>query len=273
MRKTLLILGAGFLGAEAARLVLAEGARVLGTTRSEERARGLRALGVEVFVAPRLEASFLRSLDLPGMRVLLTFPPDPVTDEAIAPELGRAASIVYISSTGVYGDASGRIDEETPVDPREPRARARLQAEERYRQAGAIVLRAAAIYGPHRGLHTRLRRGEHKIAEGGRSVVSRIHVEDLARLALAALDRGPRGETFVVADDAPVPQAEVIAWLVSEMGFSPPAEVSKSALPETLRHDRSSDGRKIQRALGVSLVYPTYREGFLACLRAEGNAG
>jgi nucleoside-diphosphate-sugar epimerase len=120
-------------------------------------------------------------------------------------------------------------------------------------------------------LHVRLAKGEHKVAGGGRNVVSRIHVEDLARLALGALERAQAGSTFVVADDAPVAQAEVIGWLCARMGVAAPNEVPREALPPTLQHDRAVDGRRIQRALGVTLRYPTYREGFGACLDVGEN--
>ncbi|UQA62520.1 NAD-dependent epimerase/dehydratase family protein [Polyangium aurulentum] len=264
-QRPLIILGCGYTGAEAARQALAAGRRVVGTTRSPERASELSRVGVEARVVERLEDE-VAHLVPEGADVLVTFPPDGRTDVAIAKALGRARAIAYISSTGVYGDASGHIDEDTPVDGRDAKAAARLGAEEAYRAAGGIVLRAAAIYGPGRGLHVRLAKGEHKVAGGGRNVVSRIHVEDLARLALAALEKAEAGSTFVVADDAPVPQAEVIGWLCARMGVEAPKEVPREALPPTLQHDRAVDGRRIQRALGVGLRYPTYREGFGACL-------
>ena len=267
--ETLVILGCGFTGTYAARLALAAGVRVVGTTRSPERAASLAKLGVDVRLTSRLDVDLVLPLLREDTRVLVTYPPDDATDAALLPLLSRAAAAVYISSTGVYGGAAGRIDEETPVDPTEPRAAARLRAEALVRAAGGVVLRAAAIYGPGRGLHVRLARGEHKVAEGGQSVVSRIHVEDLARLALAALDRAPKGEVFVVADEAPVPQAEVIDWLCARLGVAKPAEVPREHLPPTLRNDRRVDGGKLRQILHVSLNYPTYREGFVACL-AEG---
>jgi nucleoside-diphosphate-sugar epimerase len=228
-------------------------------------------MGIDVRVTARLDAEMGLSLVNDKARVLVTYPPDPATDQIILPLLSQARSAVYVSSTGVYGNASGRIDESTPVDPTEPRASARLAAESLARAAGAVILRAAAIYGPGRGLHVRLQRGEHRIAEGGRSVVSRIHVEDLARFSLAALDRGPKGEVFVVADDAPVPQAEVITWLCERLGVPLPAEVPREQLPATLQNDRRIDARKIQQTLGVSLLYPNYREGFANCFEVEGR--
>jgi nucleoside-diphosphate-sugar epimerase len=240
----------------------------IGTTRSSERAELLAKEGIDVRVVPRLDAEIGLSLINEQARVLVTYAPDLGTDQAILPLLARARSAVYISSTGVYGNASGRIDELTPVDPTEPRAASRIAAENLARNAGAVILRAAAIYGPGRGLHVRLAKGEHRVAEGGRNVVSRIHVEDLARFCLAALERSPKGETFVVADDAPVPQIEVITFLCEKLGVSWPAEVARNDLPVTLQNDRHIDARKIQQMLGVKLRFPTYREGFMNCLES-----
>ncbi len=271
-QRPLMILGCGYTGAEAARQALAAGRPVVGTTRSAERAAELARMGVDARVIARLEDE-VNALVPEGAEVLVTFPPDGRTDAVLAKALGRARAIAYISSTGVYGDAAGHIDEDTPVDGRDAKAAARLGAEEAYRAVGGIVLRAAAIYGPGRGLHVRLAKGEHKVAGGGRNVVSRIHVEDLARLSLAALERAEKGATFVVADDAPVPQAEVIGWLCERTGVAPPKEVPREALPPTLQHDRAVDGRRIQRVLGVGLRYPTYREGFGACLDAGEGKG
>lgn len=270
-RSPLVVLGCGYTGLAAARLSLAEGRAVLATSRGAARAAELAALGIDARVCAELDAGRVEELVPPGAAVLITFPPDGHTDARIAPALRRAGAIVYLSSTGVYGAASGAIDEDTPVDPAAPRAAPRLAAEEAYRRVGAIVLRAAAIYGPDRGLHLRLARGEHRIAGDGHAVVSRIHVEDLARLALAALDRGERGALYNAADDAPVPQIEVIRWLCARLDLPLPGAVAPETLHETLRHDRAISSARIQAALGVRLRFPSYREGFGAIdLRPAG---
>lgn len=265
-RAPLVVLGCGFTGMEAARLALAAGRRVLASTRSAAHAAELAALGIEARVLPHLDAAATSALVPAGADVLITFPPDGVTDAQIAPALGAARALVYISSTAVYGEAAGAIDERVPVDPSAPRAAARLAAEEAYRAQGAVILRAAAIYGPGRGLHIRLARGEHRIAGDGLAVVSRIHVTDLARLALAALDRGARGAIFNAADAAPVPQIEVITWLAARLGVPVPPSAPPATLHETLRHDRAVDGSLARRTLGVDLAYPSYLEGFASCL-------
>ncbi|AUX21182.1 nucleoside-diphosphate-sugar epimerase [Sorangium cellulosum] len=272
----LLVLGCGFTGAVVAGLRRASGGRVVATTRSPERAAELAQRGVEVRVLPALTPEAVDRLVPDGADVLVAFPPDGATDAAIAPSLSRARAIAYVSSTAVYGDATGRVDEATPTSAASPRAAARLAAEAVYRERGAVVLRAAGIYGPGRGLHLRLLRGDLRMtgegAQQGRNVVSRVHVEDLARLALAALDRAAPGEVFVVADDAPVPQIEVVRWLCARLDLELPASAPRDAVHETLRHDRAVDSAKIQRVLGVTLRYPSYREGFEACLAAEAEA-
>ncbi len=112
--------------------------------------------------------------------VVVTFPPDGVTDRAVARGVVRAAAVVYVSSTGVYGDVRGDVDDETPVRGTSARATARLGAEATWRDVGAVVVRAPGIYGPERGVHVRLARGTFRIPGDGTSFVSRIHVDDLA---------------------------------------------------------------------------------------------
>lgn len=258
----LVILGCGYAGLATARLALASGRAVTATTRSMERAAELEALGLDVRVCAPLDAAFVDAVVPEGADVLVTFPPDGATDASIGPALRRARALVYLSSTSVYGAASGRIDEDTPVDARAGGAALRLAAEAAYRDAGAVVLRAAAIYGPDRGLHVRLLRGQHRIAGDGHGVVSRIHVEDLARFVLAALDRGERGAVLNAADDAPVPQIEVIRWLCARLSLPLPASAPEASLHETLRHDRAIQNARIKQALGVELRYPSYRDGF-----------
>lgn len=267
----LLILGCGFTGTCAARRAKELGYRVVATTRRSERGGELERLGVEHHVVPVLSAARVRDLVVPGAHVLVAFAPDGQTDAAIAPELARAARVAYISTTGVYGAHRGKVDETTPLDPAEPRAAERIAAENVYRASGATVLRAAGIYGPTRGLHVRLKSGTFRVPGDGTSVVSRIHVDDLAELALAVLrdDADARGEAFVVADDTPVPQGEVIAWLCQRLSLPFPASVAVGEAPSTLRHDRAVHNRRIKAATGVSLRYPSYREGFEACLAAE----
>lgn len=268
----LVILGCGFTGLVAARQALAAGRRVKATVRGDEAATALRAMGVEAWVEERLTADAVEGLVEDGAVVLATFPPDGVTDEAAAGATRRARAVAYVSSTGVYGERTGRIDEETPTDARGPHEAARLRAETVWRDAGATALRAAGIYGPGRGLHRRLLEGRYRLPGDGSRVVSRVHVEDLAAMALGCLERGLRGEVFVASDDAPVPQGEVVRGLCEWLGLAMPEAVPLTEVHETMRHDRSMVNARVKQALGMTLKYPSWREGFAQCLAAEGVA-
>lgn len=262
-----MVLGCGFTGEAIARRAMLDGWDVMTTTRSPEKASRLRDEGVPTVVAEL--PGDLAGVLLMGDRVAVTFPPDGHTDHDVAERLRSASSVVYVSSTGVYGDATGRIDGKTPTSPQEGRIALRLAAERSYLDIGGLVLRAPGIYGPGRGLHERIRSGQYRLPGDGSRAVSRIHVDDLARFVLAALERGRPGSVFAVGDDAPVPQREVVAWLVELLGVPTPPSVPIDRVDETLRHDRQVDPSEAKRELGVELTYPTFREGFRKCIDSK----
>jgi nucleoside-diphosphate-sugar epimerase len=269
---SLVIFGCGFTGAEVARQALARGTKVVVTTRSMERAAELERLGVAAHADAVLSRERVARLVPRGAGVLIAFAPDGYTDAQIAPALTAAERIVYVSTTGVYGSARGRVDESTPVDPAEPRAEARLAAERVYIDLGGTILRAAGIYGPGRGLHRRIQDGDFRVPGTGQNVVSRVHVADLAAAVLGVLGAAHpvvRGEVFVMADDTPVPQIEAIRWLCQRLEVPMPPSSPLDRVAPTLRHDRAVDNARIKRALALTLAFPSYREGFAACLAAE----
>lgn len=264
------VLGCGFAGEAVARLSMERGLPCLATSRSEARVEALRARGIDAVVASLPDG--VDRLVREGDGVVVTFPPDGRTDAAVVEPLRRASAWVYVSSTGVYGDARGRVIGTTPTDASTPRSALRLEAEELYRALGGVVLRAPGIYGPGRGLHVRLAAGRFRLPGDGSRAISRIHVDDLAAFVVAALERGSPSSVHAVGDDAPVPQREVVAWLVERLGVPFPPSAPLDDVDETLRHDRRVDASVAKEALGVSLRYPTYREGFAACLAAESKS-
>ncbi len=264
----LLILGGGFTGAAVARRALARGIAVTATTRSEARASSLRAHGVTPLVSPTLDGPALEGHVDEDTYVLVTLPPDGVTDAPLAASLAprHAAAVAYVSSTAVYGGAVGRVDETTALDPTAPRAAPRLLAEAAWQRAGASVLRAPGIYGPGRGLHLRLARAEVRLAGAGGNAISRVHVDDLAAALLAVLEARAKGDVSVVGDAEPAPHEDVVAFLCDALRIPMPAW-DRAALPdETLRHDRRVDGSRLRARFGLALAYPSYREGYGHCI-------
>lgn len=254
---TIFILGCGYVGSALARRVAADGVRVVGTVRTAR----TTPQGADLRVHPELTAPVVESLLADATEVVVTLPPDGRTDQVIHDALARVPPlpIVYLSTTGVYGATTGRIDEHTPAAPDSARSRLRFEAEALYRARGATILRCPAIYGPDRGLHVRIREGKHRVPGDGKQHVSRIHVEDLAQLIVAALRVPP--STFVVGDLDPAPHLDVVRFVCERYGVPLPPFVPLDEVDETLRHDRQVDPRFALATLGVTLRYPSYRDG------------
>lgn len=255
-----LILGCGYTGTAALRQAVARGLPVVATVRNEERAKALASEPAQILRAPALDASIREHVDK-QTHVVVAFQPDPATDDVVSKSLAGAHSIAYISSTGVFGALRGKIDDTVkPPTPPSDRSARILRAESLYCEQGATVLRASGIYGPDRGLHLRVIRGEHQIPGDGSRMLSRIHVEDLAAFALAAGDHA-RAETFVIGDEEPAPHIEVVRFICETYGVPLPPSIPLEQAHATLQADRVVDSSRARTQLQVKLRYPSYRTG------------
>jgi len=251
------VFGAGFTGAAVCEAALRRGLSTLGVVRSQDSAARLQARGVETTTDDA--GVVARSRVGPATHAIVTFPATEPAELALGPLLGRARAVSYLSTTGVYEDLEGVIDDSTALPTQTSAKYAGVLAAERtFREVGAAVLRAPGIYGPGRGLHVRLQRGDFKLSGDGGRYGSRIHVEDLAELLLASA--ATPGQTFVVGDLEPCRQIEMVTWLCERLGLPLPASAPLDQVHETLRHSRRVDASRALRLLGVNLRYPTYRD-------------
>jgi nucleoside-diphosphate-sugar epimerase len=255
-----IVFGAGFTGSRVAEAAVRRGMSALAVVRSEASAEALRERGLRVTTDDA--CSVARASLAPATHAIVTFPPAGDTDVELATLLAKARAISYLSTTGVYEDLEGEIDDATPL-PRAPSPKyaAVLAAEAAYRAVGGAVLRSPGIYGAERGIHVRLLRGDFKLSGDGSRYGSRIHVEDLAELLLASA-KAP-GETFVVGDLEPCRQRDMVAWLCERLGLPFPESAPLEQVHETLRRNRRVNPTRALQRLGVTLKYPTYREGSL----------
>lgn len=181
--------------------------------------------------------------------------------------------LCYYSTVGVYGNADGAwIDEDAPCHPQNQRSQWRLKTEDLWREFAAkrniplAILRLAGIYGPGRSAFDKLRAGTaRRIIKPGQ-VFNRIHVDDIGRItALAA--KAKLDGTFNLADDEPAASQDVVTYAAELEGVSPPANVSfaDAEMTQMARSFYSDNKRvanaRIKKALGVELLYPTYRLG------------
>lgn len=190
-----LVLGCGYTGKRVARRLLSRGERVLVTAHGADGLVELRRLGARVQL---LEAADERSLrGLAGaassdgrLRVLCSIPPlrqegrlRDATGDLLRVLGAHVERVAYLSTTSVYGDAED-VDEHTAAAPRDEAGRLRLAAEQAAADGPwpALVLRAAAIYGPGRGVQTALRAGTARLrAARRRGAASKRH--ELRRVA------------------------------------------------------------------------------------------
>jgi len=191
---------------------------------------------------------------------------------ALSPLLERAARVVYLSTTGVYG-AQHHVDETTLPAPTTPREALRVAEEQRVQRScpSTLILRPAAIYGPGRGVHVSLRKGTHRLWGNGTNFISRIHVDDLAALCAAALQTSLPG-AFPVADEEPCPAREITEYCAALLGVAPPEPSGRLPAEDTRSANRQVNGRAICRLLGVDLRFPSYRTGIPAAIEAENDS-
>ena len=279
---TLLSFGHGY--SARALVPLLPGWRVIGTTRSEAKARALRAEGVE----PRLfPGDDLRADIATATHLLTSVAPDEEGDpvlrawgDAMAEAAPRLAWAGYLSTTGVYGDRGGGwVDEDAAPAPSTRRGAQRVAAEAAWHAVPGLplhVFRLAGIYGPGRGPFAKVRAGTaRRIVKPGQ-VFSRIHVDDIARVLRASIDRPRPGTVYNVCDDDPAPPEDVIAHAARLLGLPPPPEVAfeDADLSPMARSFYAESKRvandRIKDELGVRLRHPDYRSG-LAALLAEGG--
>jgi dTDP-4-dehydrorhamnose reductase len=278
----ILFFGFGFCAAALAPLLARAGWQMSATLRDRARAPELEQAGV----APLYLDTDLQMRDY--SHVLVSAPParagnDPAFD-FLSPRLAKPALswIGYLSTTGVYGDHNGAwIDEETPPGPRGARGQRRATAEQRWSDFaethGFAVqhFRLAGIYGPMRNALSSLKAGTARRIDKPGQVFSRIHVDDIAKILFAALHSDIGTRNFSVCDDEPAPPAEIIAYAAALLGVDPPpvqkfadADLSDMARSFYAENKRIRNDR-IKTELGVTLTYPTYREG----LNALFNSG
>jgi len=173
------------------------------------------------------------------------------------------------------------VDEQTPPRPQLPRSLERLAAEAAWQNFGGrsgvpvAILRLGGIYGPGRNAFTQIARGDaRRIVKPGQ-VFNRIHVDDIAQAIDAALTQKSSG-VVNVADDEPCPPGDPLLFAAQLLGQAPPPEISfdeaapgMSPLALSFWQDcRRVRNDKLKRTLGVTLRYPTYREGLRALMAA-----
>lgn len=280
MTRTLLSFGHGYSAQALERLLLPQGWRIIGTTRSAAKAEAMRTRGIEALIWPGADVTDALNA---ASHLLMSASPDDGSDPVLAALQDQITARAdqfewagYLSTTGVYGDHGGDwVDETAPLTPATRRGQARVVAEAAWQAIPALplhIFRLAGIYGPGRGPFAKVRNGTaRRIIKDGQ-VFSRTHVDDIAQVLAASIARPNPGAIYNVCDDDPAPPQDVIAYAAQLLGLPVPEAVpfenaeltpmarSFYAESKKVRNDRIKDD------LGIKLLFPDYRSGLQSLL-------
>lgn len=301
--KSIFIFGLGYVGMAVATALKEQGWRVSGTCRNINKINTLKERGIQGYLFDDYMGNSLVQEEamnelLSASHVLTTVPPtqtssgDPVL-KAHGNELKKASLITnnnsnlkwvgYLSSTGVYGNRNGAwVTEQDAINPETPITQVRAQAESEwrnlYQRTGLPVhiFRLAGIYGPGRSAIDTLLKAKGDINQCGAdddTVVSRIHVDDIAQVICASVNKPSPGLILNVADDLPSSRYDVLSYCCRLLGYPLQPRDYTSSVKGTRGGSKRVDNTLMNKLLNeqnLSLRYPDYRSGLLA-VRAAGS--
>jgi nucleoside-diphosphate-sugar epimerase len=286
-RPRLLIVGCGDVGMRLLPLVR-DRFRVFALTSQPERAAALRAAGAVPIVAD-LDAprTLARLRGLAGYVVHLA-PPRPegeldVRTRNLAAILAEGARVVYVSTSGVYGDCRGALVHETrPLAPQSSRARRRVDAEQvlrawaRRAHGRLAILRVPGIYASDRLPIKRLEQGTPALRPEDDVYTSHIHADDLARVVAQALFRALPGRVYHAVDDTRMKMGDYFDAVADAFGLARPPRLARAELRAAvspmllsfMSESRRLDNTRLKRELGVRLRWPDVA-GALAAMQRK----
>lgn len=288
-RERLLIIGCGDVGQRVVRVQ--RHVRVAALTSSPDRLAALRAQGVTPIVGNLDVPASLQRLAGWATRVLHLAPPplqgsaDPRTLALTRMLMRRSAplSVVYGSTSGVYGDCAGAwVNENRMVNPITPRAQRRVNAEARVRHLGRLrsspvrvsVLRIPGIYAPDREGGTprdRLLRGTPVLARADDVFTNHIHADDLARACQIALWRGKPQRVYNVNDDSQMRMGDYFDMAAGLYALAKPPRISRAQAQTELpamqlsfmSESRRMVNTRMKRELRLQLRYADVKDGLV----------
>lgn len=194
------------------------------------------------------------------------------------------ARIVYVSTSGVYGDCGGaRVDERRPRAPQSERARRRADAEQRLalwcgaRAVDLVLLRVPGIYAADRLPLARLRAGTPVLRRDDDVYTNHIHAEDLVAALVRALEEDAPAGIFNICDDSEIRMGDWLDLVADRTGLPRPPRIARAlaaervpaALHSFMSESRRLDNGRMKAGLGLRLRYPTVQDG----LRNEAPVG
>ena len=281
--KRLLIVGCGDIALRALPQ-LVRNYQVFGLVRAAGQAERIAALGAIPLTGDLDDPATLQALAGGAELVLHLAPPGESGERdersanlIVALSARPPERLVYISTSGVYGDCGGAwVDEDRPVAPQTLRGARRADAERALlawgRQSGVAVavLRVPGIYAAERLPLAQLKRGAPVLRAEDDVYTNHIHAEDLAAICSTALERGAAGRIYNASDDGEMKMGDYFDLVADRAGLPRPPRITRAAaeagaisegLLSFMRESRRLLNTRMKTELGVRLRHPTVREG------------
>ncbi|HEY5673565.1 MAG TPA: SDR family oxidoreductase [Malonomonas sp.] len=282
------IIGCGDIGRRVGNHMIKQGRQVLALSRTQENAEKLQAEGFATLLGDLDYQEDTPEIALHCSQVFYL----------VAPQGGgksdyrmlnfcrclntqnKPQKLVYISTSGVYGDCGGAVvTEETPINPMTARAQRRASAESQLREQAVklgfelVILRVTGIYGPGRLPVARVMQGHPVLKPEEASFTNRIHSLDLVQVCLAAMARGEDGDIYNVCDGQESTMTEYFTAVADLHNLPRPKQISMAEAEREmnplmlsyLKESRRMSNRKLIEKLGIELRYPTLAAGLQAC--------
>lgn len=294
MKKTLLIIGCGDVALRTVPLLKTH-YRILGLYRNADRADLLRANDIIPIYGNLDCPKSLKKLEGIAHLVLHLAPPPNYgkrdtrtlhllsaltkktkTNSTILPQ-----RLIYISTSGVYGDCRGDlIDETHPVQPENDRAIRRVFAEKQIRNWGkrnhisTCIVRVPGIYAANRLPLQRLRDGHPTLLDAEDSYTNHIHADDLAQIIFAAIRFAKTNRIYHACDDSHLKMGEYFDLVADYSGLPHPRRITRDQAQEQItpgmlsfmKESRRLRNVRLKKELHISLLYPTVHDGVKAAL-------
>ena len=294
MPGNVLIIGCGDIGKRVLRKLQPQNYNIYVSSHTRDSQNQLQQLGISIIPANLDSKEDLKQLPTADANIFYFAPPSAsgTTDVRMSnfvQNLSRKKPpkrIVYISTTGVYGNCDGQwISETTALDPGADRSKRRLHAEsviQEYCSLNScefVILRVAGIYCLEKLPIERLKNGMKVLHPNIAPASNRIHADDLANCCVKAMFDGPANEVFNIADGHPssisdyfiqiakifhLPEPELLNWDQAEKEISP-------AMLSYLHESKKINIDKLLNVLNIKLNFPTLIDGLQNCFELQNK--
>lgn len=283
--ETVLIVGCGYRGRRLAKRLIEKKYAVRALTRDPDHAAELEALGIEPRLGDITDPNTLRGIgdgvccvyylmgSMQGSEEQLrALHVDGTRNVLNALRGSKLKRFVYESSTAVYGQMDGDWLEETaPRTPTSNMGKLRVEAENILLNAHAengfpvLIVRPSSIYRPEGVINKKIKEGSYTLASDPDKLMNHIYVEDFLDILVLAMSKGRTGEAYNVSDDGPKRSIDYMNAIAELMKAPPPKvdwQTRADGCADLIRQsNKKVSNAKLKKEFGITLRYPTFREG------------